>query len=396
MNKRILFVDDDEKILTSMTRMLRSGFEVLTANRAEGGLKVLAEQGPVAVVVSDQRMPGMTGVEFLAKAREVSPDTVRVMLTGYADLEAAMAAVNEGNVFRFLAKPCALPVLLSTINACLEQYRLVMAERELLDGTLKGSVKMLTEVVSLLRPEDYGQVSRILPHVRKLAMTLEVQNPWVLETAASLCLLGYMSLPDIVLAKVRERVPMTSKEAKAYYEHPATSAGLISKIPRMEEVAGIVAYQEKWYDGRGVPRDGLKGSDIPLGSRILKVALDFDRLLESGKAKGDAFIILSRKREIYDPSVVKAFGQILAQEKEYLVQSVSLVGLKEGMVLAEGAYVVRAGERLKVLPKGHVLGDVSLDRLFQLAKFNRVVEPIPVLVQIDGDRVREAADDGGK
>ena len=130
---------------------------------------MVKDNPPYAVVVSDLRMPGMDGITVLSKVRECKPDTVRVMLTGFADLTAAIAAVNEGNIFRFLTKPCETSALQAALDAAVEQYRLVMAERELLEGTLRGSLKMLSEVLSLLRPEVYGRVSRIAPYVRRIS-----------------------------------------------------------------------------------------------------------------------------------------------------------------------------------------------------------------------------------
>src|SRR5579863_3410999 len=127
MGNKILFVDDEPAFLTGYELMLRPDFEMDTAVGGERGLAALRDHGPYAVVVSDMRMPGMNGAQFLARVRQTAPDTIRIILTGHADINMAMEAVNEGHIFRFLAKPCEKEVLSKTIASCLAQYRLITA-----------------------------------------------------------------------------------------------------------------------------------------------------------------------------------------------------------------------------------------------------------------------------
>ena len=133
MTAKILFVDDDALLLQTHQRQLRKLYQVEVAQGAEAALVAIREHGPFAVIVSDMRMPGMNGVQLLAKVREIAPDTVRMMLTGYGDLNSAMEAVNEGHIFRFLTKPCSRSTLAKALDASIAQYRLVTAERELSD-----------------------------------------------------------------------------------------------------------------------------------------------------------------------------------------------------------------------------------------------------------------------
>ena len=125
---RVLFVDDEPKVLDGFRRQLRKHTEILTATSGLEGLDMLEWQGPFAVVVSDMRMPGMSGTEFLAAVRERSPDSVRIVLSGQADLESAIAAVNEGQIFRFLTKPCSADALRGAVDAGLAQHRLIIAD----------------------------------------------------------------------------------------------------------------------------------------------------------------------------------------------------------------------------------------------------------------------------
>ncbi|MFH1417727.1 MAG: response regulator, partial [Planctomycetota bacterium] len=136
MSKKILCVDDDPNILNAYRRGLRRLFEIETAEGGAEGLEAIASQGPFAVVVSDMRMPGMDGIQFLTAVKKRAPESVRIMLTGNADQQTAMDAVNEGSIFRFLTKPCPPEHLAKALTAGIEQYRLITAEKELLGKTL--------------------------------------------------------------------------------------------------------------------------------------------------------------------------------------------------------------------------------------------------------------------
>ena len=161
MNEQILFVDDDQRILDAFRRQLGERYAVHTAVGPEEGLQAISKAGPYAVVVSDMRMPGMDGIAFLKRVRSQSPCSVRVMLTGHADLATAVEAVNEGNIFRFLSKPCRPDVMSSVLDSAIEQYRLQTLERDLLEKTLRGSINVLTEILSLVNPVAFGRASRV-------------------------------------------------------------------------------------------------------------------------------------------------------------------------------------------------------------------------------------------
>ncbi|MGE4538959.1 MAG: HD domain-containing phosphohydrolase [Desulfovibrio sp.] len=383
MNKRVLFIDDDERILAGFRRNLHSAFEVDTAVGPEAGLAKVKASPAYAVVVSDLRMPGMDGIAVLSKVREMRPDSVRVMLTGFADLEAAIAAVNEGNIFRFLTKPCETGYLIGALTAAVEQYRLVMAERELLEGTLRGSLKMLSEVLSLLRPEVYGRVSRIAPYVRPLSKLCGDPSPWQTEAAAMLCLMGYITLPDALISRVERGRALSPEDAAIYQQHAEVASRLVANIPRMSGVAKAIAYQEKNFDGGGFPADGVGGKDIPMGARILRVLLEFDRLLTAGQAKAEAYKAIKVATGVYDPDVVAAFGEVLGEESNLVIVPMPVKSLRDNMILAEDMFVTRGGQQLKVLPKGYALSSVALAHISKLARYESVTDPVKVIIPAD-------------
>jgi DNA-binding NtrC family response regulator len=160
-NDRILFVDDEANVLAAIKRQLHKQFALTTLQQPQSALKLIEESGPFAVIVSDMRMPEMDGIRFLVRAREIAPDSVRIMLTGNADQQTAIEAVNEGHIFRFLNKPCDTERLVNALNAGLEQHRLIRAEKDLLSETLNGSVRVLTDVLELANPTVYGRASRV-------------------------------------------------------------------------------------------------------------------------------------------------------------------------------------------------------------------------------------------
>jgi DNA-binding NtrC family response regulator len=161
MKPRILCVDDEPAVLEAIQRNLRREFDVSTDPSGAAALERIDKSEPFAVIVSDMRMPGMDGATFLSRARAKAPDTVRMLLTGHAELSSAIAAVNEGNVFRFLSKPCAAPDLIKALKEGVHQYELVHAERILLEQTLKGSIEALVQVLSLTNPESFGRAYRV-------------------------------------------------------------------------------------------------------------------------------------------------------------------------------------------------------------------------------------------
>ncbi len=288
MNRKILVVDDEQNLLDSLKRQLRKRFHVETALGPEEGLKTIAARGPFAVIVSDLRMPVMDGIEFLSRASKIDSDSVCIMLTGNADLQNAIQAVNEGNIYRFLTKPCMTETLASVLEQGVEQYRLVTAEKVLLEKTLKGSIKVLTELLSLLNPEAFGRSSRIKRYAGEIARHLEVSNIWQIETAAMLSQIGCITLTEEATGKLYQGQELSGEEAQLFAMHPSIASDLLSHIPRMKQIAEIIAHQDKHFDGSGNPKDTLQGEAIPLGARILKVVLDFDMLESKGHLKGKA------------------------------------------------------------------------------------------------------------
>jgi len=305
MDEKILFVDDDTNILAAHRRQFHKKFNVVTVDSGNKGIDVLKEQGPIAVVVSDYRMPEMNGVQFLSTVRQIMPDTVRILLTGQADMQASIDAINEGNIFRFLSKPCSTEVLTKSLNAAVEQYRLITAERELLENTLRGSIKVVSEILSMVSPVAFSCSSRVNSLAKRLAIRLNVENMWEVELSTMLSQIGCVTIPGETLERKYQGKHLSIDENKMFMDHPKIGKSLLVNIPRLEGIAEAIAYQEKQFDGGGIPTNDIKGASIPLIARILKVVLDFDLLEIRGKTKLQAIAQMRSHIQWYDPDVFK-------------------------------------------------------------------------------------------
>ncbi|NIA15649.1 MAG: response regulator [Nitrospiraceae bacterium] len=381
MKDRILFVDDDPNILEAYQRKLQHVLLVRTAEGPHTGLRELKEKGPFAVVIADMNMPLMNGVEFLEKVREIAPETVRMMLTGNTDVKVAMQAVNDGNVFRFLTKPCPSKLMGESLIAGIKQYRLVTAEKELLEGTLKGTVELLAEILSWVNPDAFGRTLQLRNTAMAIASNLKAVDTWEIELAATLSQIGTMAIPQDLFAKLSRGDPLGEDEQQVLASVPAVGQELLKRIPRLENVARIVLYQNKHYDGGGFPEDTVAEKDIPLGARILKIANDFHELRASGESRREALKQMNDREGWYDPSILPAVGTAeqprKVQGESPKVVPLSLKELRAGLKLASD---VTTSEDRKLVAAGTVISEALLIRLRKFHEVKGVTEPIEVLI----------------
>ncbi|MFY9530942.1 MAG: HD domain-containing phosphohydrolase [Candidatus Acidiferrales bacterium] len=338
----------------------RTELPVETAVGGAEGLAALAENGPFAVVVSDMRMPGMDGIQFLKKAREVSPDTVRLMLTGNADIGTATEAVNEGNVFRFLNKPCPKDPLLKAIEAGIHQYRLVTAEKELLEKTLSGAIQVLTEVLSLVNPAAFSCSVRMRRYVQHIVAHLGLRDAWRFEAAAMMSQLGCVTLhPDTVDA-VYAGHKLSPEEQARYNEHPLVARDLLSKIPRLEPIAWMITHQNDCLQIDLAEQDLSRVDIVSLGSQMLKTSLAFDQLLTKGLSVNEGWQELRKHPQEYAPILVSALKTLPALTEAMELKTCAINELRIGMVLQEE---VRTVNGMLVVAKGQEITPSLMTRL---------------------------------
>ena len=412
---KVLCVDDEAEILRVYENFLawepepgQAKIIVETVQSPVEALEAIKLKGPYAVIVSDFKMPKMTGVEFLRQAQQLAPDTVRIMITGCGDLNVAVDALNEAFIFRFLTKPCAHAPFIKTIDAGIQQYRLITAEKELLEKTLGGAVKAMTEVLGLVNPTAFGRALRVQQLVQQLGAKLQAESAWQLDVAALLCQVGCVTVAEDTLRKLYAGEKLNKEEAAMVANHPRIGHDLIAHIPRLEPIAAIIAHQESRFEGGHLPNQ-TAGSAIPLGARLLKVALDFDFLISQNISRADAIKQMSQRAGWYDPAALDALSHVVTTEDPLKTVELSLgellalteestakpptenaiTGLLNGVqpvvvVLAED--VLTKDGRL-LLSRGNELTPRLLERLRNCARHTRIREPIRLFVPQVGSSV---------
>lgn len=373
--RKILFVDDDPNVLAGFQRTLRNQFAFDTALGGAEALELMKTAGPYAVIVADMRMPGMEGVEFLERVRDEAPDTVRLMLTGNADQQTAVDAVNRGQVFRFLNKPCGADTLVGALQTSLRQYEVVRVERELLEGTLTCSVKLLTDVLGMLAPEALGRGQRLRELMRRMAKAASVEPVWELELAALLSPLGYASVPGSVLRKIDDADKLTDNEQAILRRVPQIGHDLLVTIPRLQEVARIVKFQHQHFDGSGGSSISCAGNEIPVGSRLLKILNDRLDLELEGVVKQRAHAAMKDRSGFYDPRLLDlcftCFPDFLDQAvtADRPVLTLQVDRLVAGQIVVSDIVTLN-GERLA--SAGNRLTEMMLKRLLNHAQLGDV------------------------
>ncbi|MBR9805273.1 response regulator, partial [bacterium] len=268
----ILCVDDESNVLDGLSRILFDDFDVTTATSGAEALEIMSDQ-QFAVIMSDMRMPEMNGAQFLLKAKEKAPDTTRMLLTGQSDIESAMSAINDGNIFRFLMKPCPEDKLVAHINEAVRMHKLLRSEKDLLQNTLRGAIKVLTEVLSIIAPGAFSRSTYIKNYVSHMARSTGQRAVWEFEIAAMLSQVGAIILPPELLKKAFSAIAMEDDEKEMFFATPAAGAKLVESIPRLENAAKMIQYQ---FADEADFQEGLPEKVIS-GIRMLRLATAVDR-----------------------------------------------------------------------------------------------------------------------
>jgi len=279
---RVLLVDDDANLLESYRRVLRSRFEVYTALGGHAGLSIIEAIPSIKVVVSDIKMPKMTGVEFLSRVREVYPETIRMVLTGYADMEIAISSVNRGDIFRFLTKPCDVEDLVHSINDAIEQYDLYRSAKELaivnrIKEGLEGTLRAFTRLVEFRDPYTAGHMDRTAGICALIADELGLDKDTIqaLRLAALVHDIGKIAVPAGILNK-----PGTLNDAEfaLIKAHPLVGADIFSTLDTEWPISRLIVEHHERLDGTGYP-NGLLENQIHPASKILQVADSIDAMV---------------------------------------------------------------------------------------------------------------------
>ncbi len=409
----LLCVDDEAQILKALQRLFRPlPYRVLIASSGEQGLEILAQER-VEVVISDMRMPQMDGAAFLEQVADRWPQTARLLLTGYADLSATVAAVNKGHIYAYLSKPWDDDELALTVERAVEQQALralvqkqnqeLKLFNEQLEEKVQGRTQELSQTMGFLEQAHASLKAQFATSVKVFANLIEIRegateasgaghSRRVAEQAQRLALqmgldetnaqdvlfagllhdIGKIALPDTLLAQPYQE--MSVNERLQFEKHPVIGQAALIALEDLQGAATLIRCHHERYDGDGYP-DKLPGEQVPLGARILAVANDYDALQTGAFSQrchtpqeAQAFLIREQGRR-YDPAVVKAFVALLDREEQqpsieqHNTLCLKSAALKSGMVLAQDL-VTQDGVLL--LSRGHILNDPLISKIYNI------------------------------
>ena len=316
-------MDDEPLVLEGLRRSVHAEFVTDLAEGSEEGLLKLRKDGPYPVVVSDMRMPGMDGAQFLAMVRTISPDSIRVMLTGQSDMETAVRAVNEGQIFRFLTKPVTRKTLLGTLRACVAQYHAARLEKNQLKITIEaleqldlGTLTALARAIDAKSAWTAGHSERVTDLALEMghAMGLPANSLGIIHRGGLLHDIGKIGTPPDILDKPGRLEP---EEMQIMRDHVKIGVRILEPIPCFRDALPMVAQHHEWFDGSGYPA-GLAGANISLHARILAVADCYDAMVSDrpyrkGLPKRQAIeILIQRSGKQFDPMVIEVFVRLTA------------------------------------------------------------------------------------
>lgn len=312
----LLLIDDDADVLATLRRSFRKGYTVLTAVNGDEGIAILNEQ-PVDLIICDQRMPGTTGNQVLQHALQTQPNAIRILLTGYADIDALMACVNDAHIYKYVTKPWEPHDLNMTVVRALESYdlqRKLDEAHRLLESAYKDAVTMLC-VAAEGKDEDTGShLLRVQHYTEALAGALGLgkEEAEHLGLMSMLHDIGKLFVPDAVLKK---KAALTDEEWGLMKQHPMAGARILGNNAFYQTAREIAAGHHEKFDGTGYP-NGLKSDEIPLSARIVKVADVFDALTTVRPYKpawtmADAMAYIEAEQGIqFDPDVVEQLKKL--------------------------------------------------------------------------------------
>lgn len=371
---RILCVDDEQHVLDGLTRVLRRSYEVETVRGGMQALHRLERRPHFEVIISDMRMPGINGTKVLSAAREAMPDATRMLLTGQADVQDAIGAVNEGQIFRFLTKPCRPTELETALQHAVEQYDLRVAQRQVVQETLTGSIRALIEMLSIVNPTAFSRATRARELIVAVMHLIGFKDVWHMEMAAMLSQVGVLALPPDVATRLSEGRPLSDAEEELVAKMPEEALRILGDIPRLEEVREILTCL--MYDFEALSGQPLRGEKIPLGARLLRPILDLDRLTSGGMKPLEAIQQLQARVDRYDPAVLADLATVYRRghtNEPYI--EMKLTEVQEGMTFVAD---VRMPDGTLLIARRQKVTEALLDRIHMFWSTIESVNPVRV------------------
>lgn len=405
----VLCVDDEVSILKSLQRLLMaSGFEVVIATGGGQALELMEKQD-FAVIISDMRMPGMTGADFLKQAAQLAPDSQRLVLTGYADIASTIVAINQGQIQRYIQKPWSNEELIVQVRDAVDKYQLVKQNRELqrklslqnhklkelnqhLEQHVSKRTSQLRKVLKQMEREHQSLLDLLFnfisvnPHLNghfaqhvagtchllSSHLKLDPKERQQIVMAGLLSQLGLLGMESALYSKSFYDLDVT--ERQQYYTHPAMAQLMLLPASHLTLMSDAIYHQYERYNGSGYP-DRLVGTSIPLGARIVALARDFWLMWEKfGLQQNSAYVQVVQQLKMqqgssYDPELLQILSTLSSDElfgAELIVsshQELTTDEVQEGMILERPLY---NENKILLLPRGHIFSAGSISKLRQV------------------------------
>jgi CheY-like chemotaxis protein len=360
MSDRILIVDDEQPLLNGLRRRLGDFYDLVTANSGDAALAEIEANGEFAVVMTDMRMPGMNGVQFIQQARTVAPDSVYLMLTGNQDQATAIKAVNDGQVFRFLNKPCDHEHIRRALDAGLAQYHLVTAEKVLLHKTFSGAVGVLTDVLAIVQPDIFSRTTEIESLVEHLRQAIGAPDRWEYKLAARLGLVGFTLLPERQRRKLETAAPDDPDLRDILSSSAATGSRLLEKIPRLGTIARMIREQVNVDGSCTVSLAPQENEIIAIGATLLRISVQWNWLGRIGMSNKDALLEMRQLFPNLHQALLDELERNPLNNDSLTPITLNLEELQEGMVLFED---IMTRDDSRLLRRGQRLSAVALEKL---------------------------------
>ncbi|MCK5295948.1 MAG: response regulator [Alphaproteobacteria bacterium] len=381
----VLFVDDEPNVLSGYRRTLHNKFNMTMVSSGSEALDIIIKkEKSFAVAVVDMRMPEMDGITLLKELMDKEPDIVRIMLTGNSDQQTAIDAVNEGQIFRFLSKPCSPENMEKAISAGIKQHELITAEKELLEHTLSGSVKVLFDILSMTNSQAFQHAANVRDVTVKVSKNIGLKNLWKIKLVAMLSHVGMITIPQEILDKVWRKDSLSTLEQEIFNRLSQVNCELLKNIPRLEPIIKIIKYMNKNYDGSGFPKDDIKGKEIPIEARIIKIVSDFIDMAAYHPISTVIFEVLQGREGVYDLELLHEMKHhlihIANEEKSKttsIVRELFVKDLESGQFLASDVKRVNGQVLLTANQK---LTDLIIKKLMNSHEMFGIEEPIKVRI----------------
>lgn len=407
---KILFVDDEANILMSLKRIFfrNNDLEIHTATSGKLGLEILEKQ-PIDLVVSDQKMPEMSGNQFLKEVKNKYPNTIRLILTGYSEINSIIDSINSGEVYRYLTKPWNDEDLKLTLYNALEfkklqeqngimtrvikeqneQLKIMNAglEEKVKERTqqLENSLKQVVKISHILRQNINEIISLLVGIISSYNKYLGAHSKRVAEIVKVICQDAFINkkecelivnaalLHDIGLLEANSHIinqdfdNLNDDHKKIFYDHPILGESLISTIKNFEPIAKIIRHHHEMFNGGGFP-DNLKKNAIPIGSRIIYIVNDYDDMIyKKHMVPEDAYKSIQNNSTNYDPEIQEIFLKIIKEglnKQMHSPENIMIKDLKEGMYLIEDIFLENG---VLLLPKGISINQAMLNKILKFA-----------------------------